>query len=136
VQKNERAAVEWYRKAADQGHAYAQNNLGLMYANGQGGLLQRHTEAARLYRHAAIQGHAFGQRNLARLTRDGSGVKANRVEAHAWFNLANTGDDPHPDVARERDALARQLNQKQLAEAQRLASEWRVGQPMGRSRVP
>ena len=29
-------AVKWYRKAADQGLADAQNNLGYMYANGQG----------------------------------------------------------------------------------------------------
>ena len=28
--------MKWYRKAAEQGHAGAQNNLGLMYANGQG----------------------------------------------------------------------------------------------------
>ncbi|WP_425537026.1 tetratricopeptide repeat protein, partial [Klebsiella pneumoniae] len=29
-------AVEWYRKAADQGDATAQYNLGFAYANGQG----------------------------------------------------------------------------------------------------
>ena len=29
-------AVEWYRKAAEQGFANAQFNLALMYANGQG----------------------------------------------------------------------------------------------------
>ena len=29
-------AVKWYRKAADQGYAYAQNNLGLMYRDGRG----------------------------------------------------------------------------------------------------
>ena len=29
-------AVKWYRRAAEQGDAYAQNNLGLMYANGKG----------------------------------------------------------------------------------------------------
>src|SRR5678810_3454 len=29
-------AMEWYRKAADQGHAAAQLNLGLMYASGRG----------------------------------------------------------------------------------------------------
>ena len=29
-------AVEWYRKAAGQGNAAAQYNLGLMYANGYG----------------------------------------------------------------------------------------------------
>ena len=29
-------AVEWYRKAAEQGHAGAQTNLGLMYEDGEG----------------------------------------------------------------------------------------------------
>jgi len=29
-------ASTWYRKAADQGHAAAQFNLGLLYANGRG----------------------------------------------------------------------------------------------------
>jgi TPR repeat protein len=29
-------AVVWYRKATDQGHAGAQNNLGVMYDDGQG----------------------------------------------------------------------------------------------------
>jgi len=28
--------VKWYRKAAEHGHAHAQNNLGVLYANGQG----------------------------------------------------------------------------------------------------
>ena len=28
--------MKWYRKAAEQGNAKAQSNLGLMYANGQG----------------------------------------------------------------------------------------------------
>ena len=29
-------AVQWYRKAADQGYGVAQQDLGLMYANGHG----------------------------------------------------------------------------------------------------
>ena len=29
-------AVQWYRKAAEQGHAGAQINLGMMYEKGQG----------------------------------------------------------------------------------------------------
>ncbi len=29
-------AAKWYRKAAEQGHANAQYNLGIMYDNGQG----------------------------------------------------------------------------------------------------
>ena len=50
-------AVRWYRLAADQGHAYAQNNLGAMYANGDG-VPEDDAEAVRWYRLAADQGDA------------------------------------------------------------------------------
>jgi TPR repeat protein len=36
VLKDDEAAVKWYRKAAEQGYASAQNNLGWMYATGTG----------------------------------------------------------------------------------------------------
>jgi hypothetical protein len=36
VAKDYVEAVKWYRKAAEQGHAEAQYNLGCGYANGQG----------------------------------------------------------------------------------------------------
>jgi TPR repeat protein len=36
VPQNDAEAMKWYRKAADQGIAPAQYNLGLMYANGRG----------------------------------------------------------------------------------------------------
>ena len=49
-------AAEWYRKAADQGDARAQFNLGAMYANGQG-IPQNFPEALRWFRKAHAQGH-------------------------------------------------------------------------------
>jgi TPR repeat protein len=36
VTKDEAEAVNWYRKAAEQGYAKAQSNLGFMYSNGYG----------------------------------------------------------------------------------------------------
>jgi len=36
IPKDYRKAAEWYRRAAEQGHAEAQGKLGLMYANGEG----------------------------------------------------------------------------------------------------
>lgn len=36
VPRDDGKAVAWYRKAAEQGHARAQNDLGSMYYNGQG----------------------------------------------------------------------------------------------------
>jgi hypothetical protein len=56
------------RKAADQGHAAAQHNLGAAYHQGQG-VKQDFGEAARLYRMAADQGHADGQYNLGLMYR-------------------------------------------------------------------
>ena len=48
--------MEWFRKAADQGYAPAQFNLGVMYAQGRGGLPQDLTEALRWLRKAHAQG--------------------------------------------------------------------------------
>jgi len=36
VEQNNAKAVEWYRRAAEQGRAEAQLNLGNMYADGRG----------------------------------------------------------------------------------------------------
>jgi TPR repeat protein len=36
MDKDDRVAVEWYRKTAEQGNADAQNHLGMMYAEGRG----------------------------------------------------------------------------------------------------
>ena len=49
-------AMHWYRKAAEQGNAIAQFNLGVMYSNGEG-VKRDQTEAAKWYRLAAAQGN-------------------------------------------------------------------------------
>ena len=36
VRQDDTQAEQWFRKAAEQGHAKAQYNLGAMYANGRG----------------------------------------------------------------------------------------------------
>ena len=55
--------MKWYRMAADQGHAQAQFNLGVMYKNGQG-VVQDYSAAMKWWRMAADQGHAMAQFNL------------------------------------------------------------------------
>ena len=59
-------AAKWYRKAADQGFAEAQFDLGLMYAYGLG-VTQSYPKAAKWWRKAAEQGYAMAQRMLERL---------------------------------------------------------------------
>ena len=53
----------WYRKAAEQGDASAQYNLGVMYENGHG-VEQDDEQAVFWYRKAAEQGYADAQYNL------------------------------------------------------------------------
>ena len=63
-------AVAWFRKAAEQGFAEAQNNLGWMYSQGKG-LAKDEAEAVRWYRKAAEQGLARAQHNLGVMYREG-----------------------------------------------------------------
>ena len=49
-------AAKWFLKAAEQGNAEAQLNIGLMYDNGEG-VQQDKMEAAKWYRKAAEQIH-------------------------------------------------------------------------------
>ncbi len=58
-------AVAWYRRAADQGYAGAQNSLGVMYMRGLG-VRQSCNEAVRWYGLAAAQGYAVAERNIER----------------------------------------------------------------------
>jgi len=79
--------VSRLRMAAEQGDAYAQYNLGVMYANGRG-VPQNDTEAVRWYRMAAEQGDADAQYNLGVRYANGKGVPQNDTEAVRWYRMA------------------------------------------------
>ncbi|WP_244060856.1 tetratricopeptide repeat protein, partial [Aeromonas caviae] len=65
-------ALAWLHKAAEQGNASAQFNLGLIYAKGQG-VPQDYKQAAVWYRKAAEQSNVEAQNNLAVLYAEGQG---------------------------------------------------------------
>jgi len=119
-------AVKWYRLAAEQGYANAQFNLGFMFGNDQG-LQQDYAEAVKWYRLAAEQGNAAAQYNLGLMYAEGRGVPQDYVQAHKWFNLAvSRFSAPKRDrVVRNRDIVAAKMTPAQIAEAQRLAREWK-----------
>jgi hypothetical protein len=73
VLKDDKEAVKWYRKAADQGLADAQYNLGVMYANGIG-VRMDDKEAVKWYRKAADQGYVMAQHDLGMMYASGQGV--------------------------------------------------------------
>jgi len=53
VSKDNQEALKWYRKAAEQGNAYAQNNLAVMYDKGVENVLEDDIEALKWYLIAA-----------------------------------------------------------------------------------
>jgi uncharacterized protein len=112
----------WYRKAADQGIANAQYNLGVFYANGHG-VPQDYVEAVKWYRKAADQGFAMAETNLGVMYALGHGVPQDFVLAYMWFNLAAAQGTANP--VQGRDLIANHMTPSQIAEAQRLAREWR-----------
>ncbi len=80
-------AVSWYRKAAEQGHATAQYNLGCCYNFGWG-VVENKPEAVKWYRKAAEQGLADAQYNLGNCYNSGWGVVENKPEAVKWYRKA------------------------------------------------
>ena len=79
--------MRWYRLSADQGNASAQNNLGVMYDNGEG-VLKDDAEAVRWYRLSADQGNASAQYNLGVSYANGEGVLKDDAEAVRWYRLS------------------------------------------------
>jgi TPR repeat protein len=85
-------AVSWFRKAADQGHPKAQNQLGLAYALGVG-VPQDYAEAMSWYRKSAAQNDVKAQNNLGVMYDTGLGVPQDYAEAVSWYRkAADQGD--------------------------------------------
>jgi TPR repeat protein len=139
VQKDYAEAAKWYRKAADQGYARAQSALGYLYANGSGAP-QDYAEARKWYDKAAEQGDFPAQFWLGLGYWAGQQMPKDYVLAHMWLNLAATHSradfaeyadmadllgEQVKSAADMRDELAAKMTPDQIAEAQRLAREWK-----------
>ena len=83
------AAYGWYLRAAESGHAAAQNNLGAMHYDGRGAL-RNFIEAARWYRLAAEHGHSLAMLELAQALEIGLDIVADPAAAKMWRERAKT----------------------------------------------
>jgi len=123
---------EFVEKAAKKGIPVAQFSRGVMnYPIGdpifdvsKGDL----GEALIWYRRAADQGDVDSQVTLGMAYADGIGVPQDFAEAHKWYNLAASRlkyGDMRTDLMNRRDELALKMTPAQIAEAQKLAREWK-----------
>ncbi len=93
---------------------------------------QDYAEAVKWYRKAADKGDAAAQLNLGIMYYHGRGVAQDYVEGHQWLNLAASRFLPSEAEKRDRaiknrDIVAKKMTLSQIAEAQRLAREWKPG---------
>ncbi len=126
IKRVTKKALEIFKPLAEQGDAAAQFNLGNKYLYGEG-VLQDYAEAAKWYRKAAEQGDAEAQTMLGLMYLNGEGVPQENVQAHKWFNLSasrSQGKD-HDYAVDSRNDTEKRMTPTQVAEAQKLAREWK-----------
>ena len=87
IQHDAAKARMWFEKAAAQGDAEAQYNLGVMHAKGQGAR-KDYARARELWEKAAAQGHSLAQYNLGVMYNNGEGVWRDLKKAREWYGKA------------------------------------------------
>ena len=107
--------------AAQGDSAAAQYELGMKYYNGDG-VPQDYQQAVEWFTKAAEQGEARAQFMLGVLYDTGEGVPKDLVQSYKWLNLA--AGQGKTEAAEVRDELTPQMTPEQIAEAQRLSTEF------------
>jgi uncharacterized protein len=145
-------ALSHWRPLAEQGNAAAQSNIGKMYVKGDG-VPQEYAQALIWLHKGANQGNANAQGTLGWMYANGQGVPQDYVRAHMWLNLAVSQLDDatrqmpvkerggmRQGAVKERDDVAAKMTPAQIADAQRLAREWKrsglVGDAEGSVKAP
>lgn len=108
---------------ADQMYARAQYDLGATYAYGQG-VTQDYQEALKWFRLAAEQGIPEALCDLGAMHQAGYGVPQDYTQAMMWYLIAKANGSTLPD--QNLHQLESLTTPAQIAEAQRLAREWRA----------
>jgi len=87
VPQNQKAAAQWFERAASAGFAPAQFHIGMMYEKGIGVLSDR-AAARRWYFQAAESGNARAAHNLAVMYAEPPDDKPDYAQAAKWFRKA------------------------------------------------
>ena len=114
-------ALRLWQPLAERGNVDAQFSLGIIHFDGTSP--QDETEAAKWFRLAAEQDDTVAQFMIGWIYADGVGVPRDYVPAHMWWNVAAM----HGALVggQKRDEIEVQMTPHQIAEAERLAREWK-----------
>ena len=87
------AAADWFRKAAEQGYADSQYNLGVLYAEGKG-VEQNKVTAGEWFAKAAIKGHPDAALDYGIMVFRGDGVKKDEKAGAQWLLISARRGNP------------------------------------------
>ncbi len=116
-------AARIWKRIADKGVGSAQSGLALLYYTGSG-VAKDFGLARKLFLEAAVQNVPQAQMFLSLIYRNGDGVRQSYVHSYMWCDIAVGAGDEGASYVRER--IAENMTADEVAEAQRLSSEWRA----------
>lgn len=120
--KNEKIALDWYKKSGALGNMFAQYNVAVFYENGRGTKVS-FGQAHWWYRKAVSQGDGLAAGNLGMLYIRGDGVVENKVAGLALLILSTTLDDSAQNIAKRNISMIKNLTPAVVTSAQALSSE-------------
>src|SRR6185436_18485334 len=125
LERDDKLALEWFHKAAAQGHANAQYHIGYMYCNGRG-IEKDEVEGIKWIAKAAEQGLAPAQWSLGTAYATGTAIKQDNIQAFKWVSLAREqGKGDLPAIP----ALEEKMTPQEVAEANRLIADFKRAHP-------
>lgn len=124
--KNDRAAVQWFEKAARHNQVEAQYRYGMALLNGKG-IVQDYKAAFYWLEKAAQQGHAQAQSALGEMYHAGLATNSDIQRAYLWFNLAAA--QGLESAASARDIVVKLLTPNQIIALQQEAGRISRGYP-------
>lgn len=122
VDQDAKAGFDLVSAASEAGNLAATNVLAELYANGTG-VEADDAKAFELFNQTASQGNPVGMFAVGQSYALGVHTERDLKQAHAFFNLAASRG--HPEAATAREAVAEQLSESDLREAQSIARNWK-----------
>ena len=114
-----KAALAQWIPLAEQGHVIAQNNVGVMYAKGNG-VIENDNTAVEWLTLAAEQGFAEAQASVGLMYYSGNGVLSDNIIAYTWFDLAaHNGDDIAHGLKKN---ITKEMSADEISKAQDMSS--------------
>ncbi len=125
VPKDERTALEWLLRAANQGDLDADYLLGTLYVRGT--VVKDVVQGVEWVRKAAEGGLGAAQFSMGTAYATGTGVNRDLVQAHMWIALAlEQGQGDRPAL----NGLIIRMTPEEIAQAERLTAAFKKSHPL------